>query len=436
MSNTVSDDIVITGIGLMSPIGIGKDAFWQSVEAGRCGFRTAEHLSFVGTPDCIGGEVTEFDEKSARSEHLKDKAVRKQIKVMCREIQLGVASALQAVEDAGLQSGTIAPDRIGVDFGANLMYSPPDVLMDAAVASTSDGTTFDYAKWGFNGDDQFKGMEPLWLLRYLPNMPGCHIGIAVNAQGPNNSLTQDEASGGLVLAEAANIIRRGRADVMITGTTGTKLHAVKACQHNHWDTLADGPADERCRPLDKNRRGEVLSEAACTFILETRAHAEARGARIYGTLLGTGASCVLGIDGEAGEQQAIEQAAAMAMRSAGISAADLGHVNSGASGHLTRDAFEARAIRSILGSHADSTPVTAPKSYLGSAGSGSQLTEIAVSLLGLSNGVIPRTLNFTGSDAELPLHVVAGEHAKPTNGVFLKTSVTRMGQSSAVVIGV
>ena len=80
--------------------------------------------------------------------------------------------------------------------------------------------------------------------------------------------------------------------------------------------------------------------------------------------------------------------------------------------------------------------MTAPKSYLGSAGSGSQLTEIAVSLLGLSNGVIPRTLNFTGSDAELPLHVVAGEHAKPTNGVFLKTSVTRMGQSSAVVIGV
>lgn len=434
MSDTGTGDIVITGIGLMSPIGIGAEAFWQSLEAGQCGFRTTQHLSYVATPDCIGGEVPDFNEKTARGEHLK--AVRKQIKVMCREIQLGVASALQAVTHSGLDASSVAPDRIGVDFGANLMSSPPDVLLDAAVASIGANSEFDYSKWGFNGDDRFKGMEPLWLLRYLPNMPGCHIGIAVDARGPNNSLTQDEASGGLVLAEAANIIRLGRADVMITGTTGTKLHAVKACQHTHWDTLAEGPAAERCRPLDRSRRGEVVSESACTLILETRAHAEARGAKIYGTLLGTGASCVLGIDGVADEQQAIEQAASMAMRQAGISAADLGHVNSGASGHLTRDAFEAKAIRSILGSHADSTFVTAPKSYLGSAGSGSQLTEIAASLLGLSQGVIPRTLNFESSDEETQLNVVSGEHAKTSNGVFLKTSVTRMGQSSAVVIGV
>ena len=434
MSDTGTGDIVITGIGLMSPIGIGADAFWQNLNAGQCGFRTTEHLSFVGTPDRIGGEVTEFNEKSAKSEHLK--AVRKQIKVMCREIQLGVASALQAMNHAGLEAGMVAPERVGVDFGANLMSSPPDVLIDAAVATLGDGTEFNYGKWGYNGDDRFKGMEPLWLLRYLPNMPGCHIGIAVDARGPNNSLTQDEVSGGLVLAEAANIIRRGRADVMITGTTGTKLHAVKACQHNHWDILADGPAEQRCRPLDKNRKGEVLAEAACTLILESSGHAEARGAKIYGTLLGTGASCVMGIDGGAGEQQAIEQAAAMAMKSAGITAADLGHVNSGASGHLTRDAFEAKAIRNILGSHAEITPVTAPKSYLGSAGSGSQLTELAASLLALQHGVIPKTLNFSSSDDDTKLNVVSGEHAKTSNGVFLKTSVTRMGQSSAIVVGV
>ncbi|MCP4784315.1 MAG: beta-ketoacyl-[acyl-carrier-protein] synthase family protein [Fuerstiella sp.] len=436
MSQAYSGDIVITGIGLMSSIGIGEDAFWESVEGGQCGFRRAEHLSHVGTPDCIGGEVTDFTAKSARKTHLAQKHVKKQIKVMCREIQLGVASALQAVQHAGIEPGSMPAERIGVDFGANLMSSPPDVLLDAGVACKTDSSAFSYDRWGNCGDDRFKGMEPLWLLRYLPNMPGCHIGIAVDARGPNNSITHDEASGGLVLSEAANIIRRGRADVMITGTTGTRLHAVKSCQHTLWDTLADGPVAERCRPLDKDRRGEVLAESACTFILESRTHAEARGATILATLLGTAASCVLDRDGQANEQLAIERAATAALQRAGVSAAELGHVNVGASGHLKRDRYESSAIRTILADSADSVPVTAPKSYLGSAGSGSPLSEMAVSILGLRHGIVPKTLNFRAPDEEAPLNVVGEEHLVTDNRLFLKTNVTRMGQSSAVVIGV
>ena len=434
MSHSYSGDIVITGIGLMSSIGIGEDACWESRKAGNCGFRQVEHLSHVGTPDCIGGEVTEFTAKSARKEHLSK--VKKQIKVMCREIQLGVASALQAVQHAGIEPGSVPPQRIGVDFGANLMSSPPDVLLDAGVACKADDSSFSYDRWGNCGGDRFKGMEPLWLLRYLPNMPGCHIGIAVDARGPNNSITHDEASGGLVLSEAANIIRRGRADIMITGTTGTRLHAVKSCQHKLWDTLADGPVADRCRPLDKDRRGEVMAESACTFILESRTHAEARGATILGTLLSTAASCVLDKNGQANEQLAVEQAAAAALQRADVSAADLGHVNMCASGHLQRDGYESRAIRSILADKAESVPVTAPKSYLGSAGSGSGLAEMAVSILGLKHGVVPKTLNFRASDDDAQLNVVADEHLATGNKLFLKTSVTRMGQCSAVVIGV
>ncbi|MCP4171450.1 MAG: beta-ketoacyl-[acyl-carrier-protein] synthase family protein [Fuerstiella sp.] len=434
MSQSYSGDIVITGIGLMSSIGIGEDAFWESLNAGQCGFRKVEHLSHVGTPECIGGEVTEFTAKSARKEHLSK--VKKQIKVMCREIQLGVASALQAVQHAGIEPGSVPAQRIGVDFGANLMSSPPDVLLDAGVACKGDGSTFSYDRWGNCGEDRFKGMEPLWLLRYLPNMPGCHIGIAVDARGPNNSITHDEASGGLVLSEAANIIRRGRADIMITGTTGTRLHAVKSCQHSLWDTLADGPVDARCRPLDKDRRGEVMAESACTFILESRTHAENRGATILGTLLSTAASCVLDKNGRANEQLAVERAAEAALQRAGVSAADLGHVNMCASGHLKRDGFESRAIRSVLADKVDVVPVTAPKSYLGSAGSGSGLAEMAVSILGLKHGVVPKTLNFRASDDDARLNVVADDHLATENKLFLKTSVTRMGQSSAVVIGV
>jgi 3-oxoacyl-[acyl-carrier-protein] synthase II len=434
MNQTASSDVVITGIGVVSPIGIGLDAFWSSLSDGRCGFRRSELLDWVGTPDCVGGEVSDFNDSTAKKEHLK--ALRKSLKVMCREIQLGVASAIQAVGNAGLEPGSFAPERVGVDFGANLMCSPPEELVGGAMKSLSeiDGRlAFDFDKWGQQG---IAGMEPLWLLRYLPNMPGCHIGIAVDARGPNNSITHDEASGGLALAEAANIIRRGRADVMITGVTGTRWHVVKACQYDKWDTLADGPAEKRCRPFDQNRTGEVLGEASCTLILESRAHAEARGAKILGTLLGCGASCVLSKQGVADEQKAVELAAAAAMKQAGVTAADIGHVNASGAGNPTRDIFEAQAIRSVFGANADNIPVTAMKSYLGSAGSGSSLCELAASLVGLQHGLVPRTLNFETPDSQAPLNVVHNEHLSTSNKLFLKTSVTRMGQASAVVIGV
>jgi 3-oxoacyl-[acyl-carrier-protein] synthase II len=340
------------------------------------------------------------------------------------------------MEDAGLQAGSVAPDRIGVDFGANLMSTPPDALLDAVVKASdrsSGKPVFVYDKWG---GGRFDGMEPLWLLRYLPNMPGCHIGIALDARGPNNSITHDEASGGLVIAEAANSIRRNRADVMITGVTGTRIHTVKACHSYHWDVLADGPAETRVRPFDNNRSGEALSEAACTLILEAREHAEARGAKILGTLLGCGASTVVSRDGHPDEATAIYQAASAAMARSGVSAEDLGHVNACASGHPRRDRYEAEGLRRVLGSRADSVPVTAIKSYTGSAGSGSALCEVAASLLALQHGVVPKTLNFSTPDSESPLNVIHGEHLTTSNGLFLKTSVTRMGQASAVVVKV
>ena len=163
MSRSSARDVVITGIGVVSPLGIGRDAFWSNLSAGHSGLKRIELSSFVASPGCIGGEVSDFNEETIKKQHLK--SVRKNLKVMCREIQLGVASALQAMEDAGLQPGSVAPDRIGVDFGANLMSSPPDVLIGAAMKSLSaksGHSEFDFDLWG---DVGMTGMEPLWLLR-------------------------------------------------------------------------------------------------------------------------------------------------------------------------------------------------------------------------------------------------------------------------------
>jgi 3-oxoacyl-[acyl-carrier-protein] synthase II len=265
-------------------------------------------------------------------------------------------------------------------------------------------------------------------------MPGCHIGIALDARGPNNSITHDEASGGLVMAEAANIIRRNRADVMLTGVTGTRLQAAKACQYAHWDVLAEGPAETRCRPFDRDRTGEVLAEASCTLVLEAREHAEARGARILGTLLGCGSSTVIGSDGTPDEATAVYQAATAAVRNAGVTAAGIGHVSACGSGHPHRDQLEAAGLRRFFGERADTIPVTALKSYMGSSGSGAGLCEVAGSLLALQHGVVHRTLNFHHPDPVAPLNVVHDQHLPIDNKLFLKTSVTRMGQASAVVI--
>ncbi len=432
MSTPSPRDVVITGIGIFSPLGIGREAFWSSITEGRSGIHKVQLLPFIGTPDCVGGEISDFNEESAKKQHLK--TLRKSLKVMCRDIQLGVASAIQAMEDAGLPPGSVAADRIGIDFGANLMSSPPEVLVGAAVKSLSEKNgrmAFDFDKWG---DAGLSGMEPLWLLRYLPNMPGCHIGIALDARGPNNSITHDEASGGLAIAEAANIIRRNRADVMMTGTTGTRLQAAKACQYAKWDILATGPAETRCRPFDRDRTGEVLAEASCTLILEARVHAEARGAKILGTILGCGASTVISSSGDPDEATAVYQAASAAMKNAGLAPSEIGHVNASGSGHPLRDQLEASGLRRLFGENADRVPVTALKSYMGSSGSGAGLCEIAASLLGLQQGIVPKTLNFQTADPLAPLNVVHGEHLATDNKLFLKTSVTRMGQASAVVI--
>lgn len=434
MSNESSREVVITGIGVFSPIGIGREAFTAALREGRNGIGPVELHGFVPGPSGIGGEVSDFNDTTAKKEHLH--SLRKSLKVMCREIQMGVASALQAMSDAGLAPGDVPAQRIGCDFGANLMSSPPEVLEASALRSRSMRTgnlAFDFNAWGQTG---MRGLEPLWLLKYLPNMPGCHIGIALEAFGPNNSITHDEASGGLVIAEACNAIRRDRADVMVAGVVGTRLHPVKSAMYSLLDPLAAGPAETCLRPFDRDRSGEVLAEGACSLILEERGHAEARGAQILGTVLGCGASSVAARNGVADEGRAIVLAASAALERAGLTVADMGHINACASGHPDRDRHQAEGLCALLGDAVSEVPVTAVKSYYGSAGSGSSLIELAASLLCLKDGQIPRTLNFQNADEETPLSVAHGTATEARNGLFLKTSVTRMGQASAVVVRV
>ena len=428
--------VVITGLGILSPLGIGVGPFWKNLAAGKSGLSTVALMSYSAAPRNVGGEVKEFTEKSAKKTYLTQQ--RKSIKVMCREIQMGVASASLAMENSGLSSDDVDPERFGVDFGANLMFSPPEVLTDACWLCVKEGDPdrrFQYDRWGGIG---LPGMQPLWLLRYLPNMPACHIGISADARGPNNSITLDEASGNLALGEASRIILRDQADVMIAGTTGTRLHPVKTLHAALWDELANSNEAPQtwCRPFDLNRKGQVLGEGACSFILEEESHARNRGAKVLGSILGIGSSCVADRGGKPRVSQALVNAMRAALRDADLQPEEIGHLNAHGLGTKRTDLEETQAIQEVFGRYSRILPVTALKSFLGNSGSGCGTLELAGSLLALQHGVVPATLNYETPDPACALNVVHGEPLPVSNRRMMNVNVTRMGQASALIVSV
>ncbi len=427
-------DVVITGIGVASPLGIGLEPFWEGLRTGRSGIGVSTMFPGFGSPGQAGGEVREFTDESARKVYLKDH--RKNLKAMCREIQLGVCSAMQALAHSGLDLSVIDHERLGVEFGANLMLSAPAILMDSVVACTDPGQPeFHFERWGSQG---FPRMEPLWLLRYLPNMPACHISIASDARGPSNSLTLDDSSCNMAIGEAQRILLRGSADIMITGSTGTTLHPIKTLHVALWHEMAERPAEpeRRSRPFDRDRAGKVPAEGACSLILEDRGHAEARNAKLWGRVLGTGASTVTDRAGTPLFRRALAQAMRAALRAAGVTPEQVGHIAAHGAGLPTVDQAEAEAIHDVFGGDLGRrVPVTAAKSLLGSAGAGSGSLQLAASLVGLSHGVIPPTINYEHPDPAMPpLNIVTGAPREAANKVVLSLSVTRLGQASASVV--
>lgn len=429
--------VVITGLGVVSPIGIGNERFWESLSTGKSGIGPLSVNPASAAPSNVGAEVRDFTDATAKSEYLKSQ--RRSIKVMCREIQLGVTSASLALAHSALDPEAVDHERFGIDFGANLMFSPPEVLTDAClscVESVEGMPTFNQKEWGSKG---LGAMEPLWLLRYLPNMPACHIGIQADARGPSNSITLDDASGNLALGEAYRVIERNCAEVMIAGTTGTRIHTMKSIHARMGDELAsyDGaPPETWSRPFDKSRTGQVLGEGACSFILEEESHAEKRGAKIIGRVLGVGSSCVMRADGSGDVRLALANAMRAALRDAKLKPAQIGHINANGIGAREADVQESLAIHDIFGDIASTVPVTALKSYMGNAGSGSGTLELAGSVIGLQHGVVPHTLNYKTPDPDCPLNVVRDKPLAVTNRTVLNINVTRVGQASAMIVEV
>jgi 3-oxoacyl-[acyl-carrier-protein] synthase II len=431
--------VVITAVGLISPVGNSKEALWDALSSGRSGVGPLEAISSKFLPTHVAAEAREFTgdiENFGPLEKEQKKAIRKGLKVMCRECQMGVAAAQLALADAGLVAGNgkYDPDRTGSVFGADYMLTMPEEFSAGINRCRDSEGTFDYTRWATEGMPQ---LSPLWLLKYLPNMPASHVAIYNDLRGPNNSITHREAAANLAVGEAYRTILRGSADTMVVGATGTRVHPMKTVHAIQTEELAgNGVEPSRAsRPFDKNRTGMVIGEGAGAIVIEELATAKARGATILGEIVGQGSSHVADKNCVANRSAALANVMRVSLRGAKMSPDEIGHIHAHGLSTRSCDIDEAKAIREVFGAAADKVPVTAAKSYFGNLGAGSGMIELIASLLALSNGKLFPVLNYETPDPECPLAVAAPNNGATSPGhSFFNLSVTPQGQASAVLV--
>jgi 3-oxoacyl-[acyl-carrier-protein] synthase II len=413
-------EIVITGVGVVSPIGIGKQSFAAALAAGRGAIRRLSLFDNNQLPVPFGAEVVDFDPKL----YVRP---RKSLKVMSRDIQFAFAAADLACGDASVREQAVDPERLGIVFGSDLIAGELHDMEAAYRGCLVDGK-FDFNRWG---ETAMAEIFPLWMLKYLPNMPACHIGIAQDARGPNNSLIHGDVSSLSAVAEAMRVIERGHADVMIAGGTGSRIHLAVLFRAGAFDPVrCSGDPAAACRPFDAHRRGVVLGEGAGAFILESRRHAEARGARILARVLGYAATFEPSHNGRPLEGRAIRKAITTALDNAQVAPGEVGHVNANGLSTIRDDQIEAQAIRDTLGD----VPVTAPKSFFGNLGAGTGAVEMAVSVLAFEQGFVPPTLNYQEPDPQCPVNVVRCQPVKTDKPVAVVLNHAQFGQAIAVVL--
>lgn len=427
--------VVITGLGVISPLGNSPSALWEGLTTGRSGVVPLTSVPTEYLPSTFAGEARDFSgsiDDFGALEPEKKKAIRKGLKVMCRESQMGVAAAQHALADSGLPLGTaIDPDRIGVVFGADYMLTLPDDFTAGIVRCLKEDGTFDFSRWAAEGMPQ---VTPLWLLKYLPNMPASHVAIYNDLRGPNNSITLREASANAAVGEAFRTIVRGSADVMLAGATGTRIHPMKFVHSVTQEEVAGNGVEpaRASRPFDLNRQGMVLGEGAAAIMLEELESARARGAKIYGEIIGSASSSVANKHGVAQRTTALTNVMTLALKDANSKPADVGHIHAHGLSTRSCDVDEARAIHEVFGERASKIPVAAAKSYFGNLGAGSGLVELISSLLALSNKRLFGILNYDTPDPQCALAVSTAD-ADP-GASFLNVNVTPQGQASAVMI--
>lgn len=402
---------VVTGLGIISPVGHDPDEMWSNLIAGCSGvgyiskFDTSEHTVK------IAAEVQGFDPVQYID--------RKEVRRMDPCCQYAMAAALEAVEDAGIDVGRMSPERVGVVLG------------------TGQGgitTLFDQMETYFTRGP--RRVSPFCVPMMISNMPAGHVAIRFGARGPNITLTTACAASGHALGEALRILQRGEADMVLAGGTESGIVPLSLAGFTSMKALSTRNDDPEgaCRPFDVSRDGFVLGEGAAVMVLETLEHAEGRGANILAELVGYAATSDahhITAPPPCGQGGARSMAGAMA--DAGLKASDIDYINAHGTGTPTGDVAEAAAVEAVFGEWAPNVPVSSTKSLTGHLLGAAGALESAICIKSILEGVILPTVNLTEPDEGCDLDFVPGEPRKAQVDVAVSNSFGFGGQNATLI---
>lgn len=394
----MSRRVVVTGIGLITPVGIGKDETWSSICNGVSGVTTISKFDPSELKTQIAGEVDNFDPNLYMSP--------KEAKRNDRFILFSIGATKLALEDAGLEIDDELSPRTGAFLGSGI--GGMETFYNTVLAMEEKGPS---------------RISPFFIPNIVTNMASGYVSILFNAKGPNCSSTTACSASGHSIALSTSMIQKGEADIMITGGTEAPIIPLTVAAFNSMKALSTRNDDPQTasRPFDKDRDGFIISEGAGVLILEELEHARKRGARIYAEILGSGMSgdahhiTAPSLEGPVNCMRA-------ALRDAGLNPEDVDYINAHGTSTELNDANETNAIKTVFGDHAYNFPVSSTKSMTGHLLGAAGGVEAAFSSLALYNDIIPPTINQFENAPDCDLDYVPNEARKKVINVVLSNS--------------
>jgi 3-oxoacyl-[acyl-carrier-protein] synthase II len=439
----MSRRVVITGLGSVCALGIGIDALWQGLLSGASGLTPMTCLDPAGFRSRLAGQIP----GAFAARDFVPKHYRKAVKVMARDIEIAVAAAKLAVEDARLTTRgtaedvaesamTYRPERMGCQIGAGLIAAETDELTVAMATARDEEGRFSIRKWGGEGGQGMEALTPLWLLKYLPNMLACHVTIIHGCEGPSNTITCAEASGLLSIGESTRVIERGAADLCFSGGAESKLNCMGILRMDLAGRLAPtGDATDGAafvKPYDPEARGGILGEGGGILILEEAQIAKARGARVYAEVAGFGAGHSLPEYQDGEQDEGYRNAILNALDDAEIRPEQIDAIVPLGASIPSLDRAEAGAFRAVFGSRLASIPLVHIGANVGNCTAGAAAIQAAVAAKCLAEQTLPARVHRG--------HPAAGLDAGPApsrpaelNYVLVSTGALG-GQNAAVVL--
>ncbi|HWP34522.1 MAG TPA: beta-ketoacyl-ACP synthase II [Thermodesulfobacteriota bacterium] len=402
--------VVVTGLGLVTPLGTGVEKTWSALVAGRSGIGPITRFDASAYETRIAGEVRDFQPEAYLD--------RKDLKRMDTFIQYAVAAAQMAVDDAGLTVDEANAERVGVLVGAGLGGLPAIERTHQLLLERGPGR-----------------VSPFFIPMVIVNLAPGYIAMRFGAKGPNLSSVSACATGNHAIGDAGEIIKRGDADVMIAGGAESTISPLCISGFNAMKALStrnDAPA-EASRPFDRGRDGFVCSEGAGIVVLEEYEHARRRGARIYAELVGYGATAdAYHVTNPSPGGEGAARAMRAALRDARLNPEDVDYINAHATSTPAGDIAETQAIKAVFGDRARRIPVSATKSMTGHLLGAAGGVEAIFTILTIARGVIPPTINLHEPDPECDLDYVPNEARQARVNVGLSNGFGFGGTNSTL----